>query len=1189
MTVNCQNINPDDLNFICDRVVRHNGLISHHIDSMNVFYSEGVSTILQHVFKIHLILQNTRAVNDEDKSIDKIEVNVDFDRIYLLPPTTTYYRSGRGQPLDPAMARRQNLTYKSQLNADMTVKVTAYKFDGSQVEKSAVLKNMHISSIPTMVGSNLCHTYKKPKGVLMEMGEDPTSPGGMFIIAGTEWLIANVESRKFNEPHIFYNLGHKDEKTRFEFISKPGDSFENSSQITIRLLTKGDIDIKIDINKFEVIMFPFYLLFRALYGSSDEDIVRNIVYGCGEEDMASMHEMLQTAFLRPNPARSRYSQDDALLYIASMMPKYSKLPDDSENTIKFKQEKILDILDRYVFPHVGMRPDDRYSKMRYLGLMIQRLMLVAIGRIPSTDRDSLVSKRIHAAGPSMAKAFKTNVNRGVVKLIKDRLTSEFKTVTFSNVQLEHVIRSAISGYELEKVLIQAITTGDGEMVVRHQVFTNRLSTQQLHRKNPLNVFSMLRQINAPNTGTASRSKQSARASEMRRVHPSYLGSICPLQSQDTGEKVGLQKQMALTACISLASSSELMKIILLKDSDLLPLLQCSPERIQDEALHRVFVNGYWLGCCRDGNKLAARYRAYRRKAPRKIDMMTTIYFDPTLSEVHFWTDVGRIMRPLLIVENNKPSKKFKQDLLLTPKNLDDLKHGKISITDLFDMGVIEYIAPEELRNCLIAEDLDMLVKMHEDATRQYTHCEIPISIIGLAGLTSPLATHNQPTRLVFQTNQVKQTCGYYASNWPNRTDKEAFLQFICDKPLVETIANQYVFPIGANAIVAIACYEGFNQEDSIIVNQGAIDRGLFKGQALTFIQTELENGEEFRIPDSHLTEKIKSYASYEKIEASGFPRKGAIIKKHDVIIGKSVKLSGDSVFKYSDRSIVYKDAEEMKVHDVIVGRNEEGTKFCKILMRAIRNVSIGDKFSSRHGQKGVCGMTYQHSDMPFTANGIVPDLIINPHCIPSRMTIGQLIEGLLNKVCALSGKTTDGTIFKKIDIDQIAAELKGLGYEPYGREVLFNGKTGEQITSEIFITPCYYQRLQKFVNNTVYSIETGPTDIITRQPVAGKARYGSLRVGEMEKDVMGSQGVMSYLQEKFQDHSDKFILYICKSCGRQAIVNETPEDMKYRCNCGNPDIYRVTSSWTANQLLHELQGMNIDVRMRLDPLQFPEN
>lgn len=954
-------ISSNDLIIILDSIINNKkGIISHHLDSMNKFNESGIKQIMVNGFNIQVELNNDRDDTEEDKQISKYLMKANITDVRLTSPVTINYDTQRSQILYPGEAHLKELTYSSPMYIDAEIVCTAYKLDGSTEIKKEFIKNYRLGSIPIMVGSKLCNTYNKSRDTLIELNEDPTDLGGYFIIKSNDWIIDNIESMTYNLSREFKNMGYKNELARSDIISKPGDNFENSSILICKLLTNGNIIFEITNNKFRDISIPFYVLFRAFGICSDKEICEHITYSLNDGDptIKQMLNILEKAFSSSySPIADAYkmhNQIEILELIGKHINEYylSNLTTANKNNLntrKYNINNVLNILDKDILPHIGLTVDDRYKKIRFLGHLIHRLLLVYLDIIPSTDRDSYKNKRINPAGVSYAKVFKTNFNFAIVQQLRRQFTKDLKATTFSNLNLKHSFETAIFGHEFERALIQAIVTGDKTININRKTVQNRLSSLQLHRKNQINVISALRNINTTNTSSA---KQSSRANEMRRFHSSMIGYVCCVQSADTGEKVGMQKQMAISAKISLGSSSDVLKEIIMNDPDLIKLNnQLSNLEIYSKKLTKVFINGDWIGCCTNFATFSKNYRNMRRE--NNIHYLTTISFDVKTNELYFWVDIGRIIRPLIIIYNNEEeyyqsNKKieFKQYIKLTKKHIIELNLGIINYEQLLDDGVIEFISPEEQQNCLIAKDIETLNLHINDPLTRYTHLDISQAIIGIPGLTSPFSNHNQAARVVFQTNQVKQTCGIPCLNFPFKSYKEMHIQVYNQKPLVKTIANKYYAPIGMNAVVAIMIYGGYNQEDSLIINQGAVDKGLFTTHHFTFEKTELEKNEEFANPDPSVTSDIKAYSNYDKL-VNGVVPIGTYIENGDVIIGKISKLNKTDQydnFKYYDKSIVYKYDEPAYVWDVIKGRNEEDNLFCKIVFKSARKVEMGDKF-----------------------------------------------------------------------------------------------------------------------------------------------------------------------------------------------------------------------------------------------------
>jgi len=1130
-TLNSSEIEPEDLTVLLDSELEYNTPVGHHIESFDSFTSQGINQIVTKLFKVEKTIINERNNTPEDNEIETISYVVKFTRVEIERPTTMFYKSGKTNLLMPGLARRHNLNYSAPIKVDAIITAKAFLKNSSEPRiRTEEVKDFRIASMPIMVRSRLCNTNGMTADALKACEEDPRDPGGYFILKGQEWVVSNLETRLYNHPHIFRNVGHEKERTRLEFLSIPGDAYENSSELIIRYLTTGQILLRFTSNMYlKVLEIPFHILFRLFGMTSYKEIIDNIVYGYsepGKPDVLSDHmlQILKKAFKTADPvfgdAKNITDQAALLMYFAkqtSIMYAGGVITPDAEvdpNTLGYLNTNILKLLDKNVFPHIGMSQDTRHKKLRYLGHLLHKLFLVEHEVVESTDRDSFKNKRVNAAGRGYAKAFKTQFNLAIVQQVSKKLRKSFKNMPFSQVPLAQSFKNSIYGPDLERALIQTIVTGTKELTLKNRQISNRLASEMLHRKNQLNTLSTLRTIRTP---SSSSSKQDARADEMRRVHPSYAGFICPIQSADTGEQVGMVKQLAISSSISPSGIGHVLKGILIRDPFIIPLNRVFPEDIHKHMLTKIFVNGDWIGCSTNSPQLVLKYRDLRRgwestigdagkgKTPIRlpdtiINPRTSIYWNTDSNEVQFWVDPGRLVRPIMVVRNNtdldpvgqlligskynaKTDEGFVQDICLTKEDVIAFRKKKITIKTLHERGVVDYISPEEMENMHIASDIRELHTNRNNSLRRYTHCEIPVALMGLPALTCPFTNHNPPVRTTFQTSQVKQTCGWYALNWPYRVDKHAFLQYYCEIPLVKTISNRYVYPNGSNPIVAIASYGGHNQEDSLYVAKSSVERGQYKGVAFNFIKAELESHEKFGNPDEAHTMEMKKHANYSKI-VDGHVKPGTMLEKGDTVIGKYFQLPKPSdQYFYRDTSVIYSYDEKAMVENVIRARNEDDNEFCKTKVSSVRPVGIGDKFSSRSGQKGMSGCTITQADMMFTESGMVPTLIMNPHGIPSRMTVNQLMEGQAAKVCALLGALGDGTAFCGTDIDAVGDKLVELGFDRHGTERMMNGMTGEWMDVEIFITPTYYQRLQKFAVDEVYSISTGPTDAITRQPL----------------------------------------------------------------------------------------------------------
>lgn len=949
--------------------IKYRGIAGHHIDSMNSFTSKGIAQIVKEIFTVENRIKNERDVTEEDRSIDEIRFKIEFTDVELTPPSTNKYKSGHPQILTPNMARKSGLTYSNQLYIKAKITATAYLKDGTTKQREAFIENTktgegeRIASVPCLVGSDLCHTSNASHEVLKRIGEDPLEPRGYFIIRGGEWAVDNLENITNNTFHVYRNM-HGIEIARGQFISKPGDAFENSYQTILRYKTDGSITAEITISKAEKIEMPFYLYFRALGINRDREIVDHIVYGVDNTDPVTkdLKKILDRAFEVTDPKYEAIQKStvsiDIIKYIGVKLIENANsiAARKNENVQKYIHHNILQIFDRNLFPHIGNTPKHRIKKLRFMGHLINQLLGVTLGILEPTDRDSYRNKRIYAAGTSIAKAFKTHFNITISQKLKWSLTRDFKNASFTQVcnDLAGRIRSNLTNSsDLEALLVKSISSGNKVMQIRQNEVQNRVSSQTIYHKNDMNVKATLRTVSTPDT---SASKQNERADDMRKVHETYPGYIDISHSKDSGASLGMQKQLAITASVCGASSSFLLKRILEEDPDVIPLDNIVPADISRLKLAKVMVNGDWIGCCRHSYELARKYQQLRRE--EKINYQTSIVWEPLVRQVSFWVDFGRLIRPLLIVYNNNDELKntesknnesknsngtFKQWINLTKKHIFDLQTGKITMEDLRKEKIIEYLSPEESESAYVAPNITALRQNCNNILQQYTHCDTSQAIFGVVTLASPMPNHSNAVRNTYYTNHRRQASCWYTLNFPERYDKNTTLQHYCEKPLVTAFSDSLTYPNGQNTIVSLILHNGYNQEDSIEVNSTSIDCGMFNASYYNYDSAKLEKDEQFGNPDYIHTMDIKKEADYEHIE-NGLIKAGTRVKKNYVLIAKVAKIPKPiKQILYMDRSIVYKKSDDAYIEKVDIVRNDEQIEIAKVQWREDRPLSTGDK------------------------------------------------------------------------------------------------------------------------------------------------------------------------------------------------------------------------------------------------------
>jgi DNA-directed RNA polymerase beta subunit len=1073
--------------------------------------------------------------------------------------------------------------------------------------------------IPIMTQSSHCHTNGLSPTALKFMKEDPKDVGGAFLLRRQEHLIDGSESSKYNE--VSTHFGDKNELVRSEFISQPpNEMFGNSSQIKVSYMASGLIAIEVTSVKFSNAKIPFYLVYHLLGMTSGRQIVKSIVYDLEDDSVVTqrMLQILEVAFAQTNEkfASLQYETDrEAFIRgMAEKMTKYTTGANFERPTDKDKapvetyvNQDVLENMDNVFLPHMGKAKDDRIRKLRFLGMVIRKTLLVHLKVMEPSDRDSYSNKRLHGPGICYPKLFKTLFNGMVILPAINAYRKLFKNTSWKDVKANpNRIRETFNGVhttaDLTKGLEQGITSSTKTIMNRRRALTNRVSSKLLERKNDLNVKCLLRSVTTH--GISNASKQTERADKIRRVQSSQTGYTCPAHSADSGEKVGINRNLAITAKVTSAENSLIFKEKLLQDPDIVVLDDISSEDMFRNNMALVYINGELIGCCKLPHVVVDRYRRLRREA-RVVDKYTTITWDERNNEVKFWLDAGRLIRPLLLVDNNlaafeaaqkagKPIP-FVQNIRLTKKHVVGIKQGHVTLEDLVDEGVAEYVAPEEQENCLVAQSLRMLRERCNDHTVRYTHCDVEIAIMGLAALLSPYANRTQTARITYETNQGRQTCSWYSLAFPFRADKNRAFQYYNQIPLVKTFTNKFVTPSGSNLVVAYIA-NGSNQEDSADFCMATADRGMFGVAYFKNETVELQNDEEFLTPDPINTKNMKVNGNYKKL-VNGVIEKGAIVEKGDILIGvvlKNNKQRGSKgvekdKYEYIDKSLMYKSDEVAVVSEVIQDRGAGHEKFVTVVMRYDRPLSVGDKLSSRSGNKSIAAVLRPQCDMPYLSNGMTPDIIVNPHSIPSRMTIGQLLESTLGKICARTGKIEDGTAFREMNSDNIPKLLVETGFRHTGKERLFNGETGEHYDADIFIGVMQEQRLQKFILENGYAVARYcPTDAKTGQPLGGKSHGGGLRIGEMEDLTLNTHGALMTTYEKWSMDSDGFKMYVCRRCGFQAVYNA--RENLYRCRkCkDHADISEVETTRGSVVHQYELAAANIKMRLGLEPREFEE-
>jgi len=1115
------------------------------------------------------------------------EVQIEFEKPQLRKPTI-FENNGAVLPMLPNDARLRNLTYASPLTVD--IKATIIRTDNQlnqKVSHQRVFPNVHLGKIPVMVGSRLC--LLKDQGHIhpMDLGECPEDVGGYFIVGGGERAIISQERMSENRPVVFRNNRNQAkewEVIEVKSIGPMNEQVPKSNSVRIQYHPKNQqimyLRATIPRMKTEI---PLFILFRALGVLEDEKIVKMIL---GNDQDQIFESLLIETISEGSVIKT---QEEAQQWMRRNINVWTGKPTRSIT--------VEDLLRDELYPHIGGL-EESYEKACFLAHMTRKLLWVAYKRINNDDRDSYPNKRVDSPGFLLGNLFRTFFQ---VKMLKDMKASIAKEIHSGSWRATGSFQEILNMSNLYKVIKSTIV----EVGLKSALSTGNFGSakvggppkigvsQVLGRLNYVSSLSHLRRISTPIEKTA------GKLIAPRKLHNTQWGFICPNETPE-GHSVGVVKNLASTACITQACNKGVVTDLIQGMPEFLPIKGLPIEQLFEGA--RIFINGKWIGMFPPASALDCIKRLRKAKRSGFIQRQIAIVWKPTVKELWLSTEAGRLVRPLYfapaileIAKAPEANRAKMLDEINGCKTWEDLLRWQ---TPTHGHHLLEYLDAGETEQAMIAMDPDDLLSKPEDAAATYSHIEIhPCVILGSLASTIPFPDHNQSPRNAYQCAMGKQAMGVFAQNYKERFDALAHMLMYPNLPLVSPKMGKYYgaysMPSGRNIVVAIMTYGGYNQEDSIMINKGSLDRGLFQSVFFrTYKDEEKKNqssGEEERFgrPDPEMTRQLRN-GNYGKLGADGFIPENTFVNSDDILVGKVVPLRVPTGMvlpagakRFRDVSRTPRNNESGFVDKIFKNRNGEGYSFVKIRMRELRTPEIGDKFSSRHGQKGTCGMLLEPEDMPQTASGIIPDIIINPHCIPSRMTIAQLMETLLGKIGCHAGCLGDGTPFnKKMTLDGLAKVLRDeMGLEPYGNEVMYNGLTGRQMETKIFMGPCFYQRLRHCAADKLHSRACGPLVMLTRQPAEGRAREGGLRFGEMERDCVAAHGVMEFTKERFMECSDGFKCYTCRKCGLLAIAN--PESNIWLCKgCNNTtEFASIQIPYAYKLLVQELETMNIGSRI----------
>jgi DNA-directed RNA polymerase II subunit RPB2 len=1127
---------------------------SHHIQSYDQFLSDALPSIIQAKNPI-LILKDL--ITDRPKPVYKYKTEIFIGGLegkgfYIGTPTVSLQDANEVRVLFPNEARLRNLTYSSTVLVDVAIRLTIMKpnkdtgvleaipMDIIELKKTETLdERIPLFKIPIMLHSQYCILHNKPSEFLRQAGECEYDYGGYFIVDGSEKVLITTQEQAFNTLYISHQE-HDPKISQYGTISCLSPKTRQVKRV-IFLMNRMSNTLHVQIPYVRTPL-PVFVLFRALGIQSDKDILELIFPDMTSAEAKILMPLLHESILEADGLKDTHM---AIQFIRFM-------------TKGFSEAHVLDILHNQLFIHVEDLPGARAA---YLADCVRQVLRVKANIDPPTNRDDTRNQRCLSSGFLTQMLFQ-DIYNGWEKAMKLAIDKEFnyKRGIYNNERFADIF---LAGNRANVFQITMITDallkafkgkwGSGYGEERSGVI------QQLSRLSYHDFLSHCRRC-VLNFDTG------LKLPGPRRLNPSQYGYFCTSETP-TGASIGITKNLSIMTLVSMATNPDPIRKWLLEKAGVIPCLQMNDD-IRVVAVP-VYINGGILGYTIQPEKLTQvlRYLKWTGCLPA----LCSVGFAIRDRKVFLYLDEGRPVRPLIHLGKDGaiPYERLRtmrtwRDMILgtlpatashtisTVSFVDPLKQKEKPTLDEYmtelipHIGVIEYVDPYEQNETSIAN-------FPETITKTTSHLEIhPSTILGLMTNMIPFPNHNQSPRNQLSCSQSKQGLSVYSTNYMSRFDNQTHVLCYGEAPLCRTLYYDYVadgqIGYGQNLILAIGSFTGYNQDDGIVMNADAVARGMFRNMTFRSYEAFEEENEkdrtETRIANPARVPAWTNIApglDYTKLDERGIVQKGSYVDENTVIIGRYIRTQGGM---YKDASVTPQVWTRGRVEEIAVTVNNYGMRLVKIRVVQDRIPELGDKFSNRHGQKGTIGMLVRGHDMPRTIDGLVPDMIMNPHAIPSRMTIAQLIETLFGKTASHYGAIANGTAFMN---DGDPAESIGdvlekqFGMERYGNEILYDGTSGVQIPSAIFIGQCYTMRLKHMTEDKWNARGQGRREQRTHQPTGGRGNEGGLRIGEMERDAIVGHGISMFVRESIMKRGDGETFLVCNGCGTIPIYNESEQ------------------------------------------------
>lgn len=1111
---------------ILNNYFTNKGFVHHQTESFDQFVTVGISKILTEEPPI--------VIEPDDKAI-YTKYTINFSNVHIPKPTVSE-EDRTVRHFYPAEARRRDLTYDCPIYATVT---TTLEVKGAEPEISHHLRVV-IGRMPIMLRTSLCYLTDMTPAERIQAGECPHDEGGYFIIKGKERVLIPQLRGVYNVPKVIEQKAGE----KYKYIAEIRSMSEETGHSSL-LKTMIGVDNRTICFSLPYIkeLIPVGVVFKALGYVNDEEIKDLIGLSCDKTEKY-IRLILRDACIC-NDDDDEKTRDNALRYIGQF----------AIHTLKISERRDYaeQVVCNELFPHMGVTSTLKENAY-FLGFIVNKLLSTHVGLRKDDDRDDYINKRVESAGVLCYELFR-------------QLFKKYCMAIIASIEKKKQIPDAMSTITRLPIITNGIRQcfGSGSWGVPKNSYIRTGVSQILSRLSYGATLSNLRRVTTP-VGKESKN------SKIRQINPSQIMFLCPAETPE-GQPVGIVLNLSLLTRISERVPTVLVKSVIEKCDNLISVMNWNDP---NDAC-KVFLNGYLMGMTHDADSLMEEIIELRNIKLLPWDV--SVSHDDVDEEINIYSDEGRLLRPVFTVNGDK--------LAITQED-------GVEWDNLVQKNLIKYVDNNEINNAVVAFNQSELTKYHND------YCEIaPAMMLGVMASIIPYSDHSQSPRNCYQSSMGKQAMSMFALSHLQRADTVTHVFSYPQKPLVSTRAADMMgfsnMPSGINAIVAIACYTGFNQEDSVILNKSAIDRGLFWATTYrTHSEEEKKQGtynfDRIGMPPIVKRRRDANYSLLDETtgiirtrmprwtDEKGREHGGGSVKveQGDVLIGKIlVQGSKSGTEELSDISIVVKKGEEGFVDRIFTSITPNGYKLVKVVIRSLRIPEVGDKFASRAGQKGTTGAVYRQEDMPWTGGGMVPDIIMNPHALPSRMTINQLMESVLGKSCAIEGEFGDATPFTSSSVniaEQLCDRLEMNKYERTGKEMLFNGMTGEPM-GMVFIGPVYYQRLKHLVSDKVHARAKGPNATLTRQPMEGRSREGGLRFGEMERDSMIAHGAARFLKERLFDESDPYNVMICQKCGN---IATTRTECKI---CKNDKVTNVNIPYVSKLVIQELNAMLIKCKI----------